>query len=289
MLEDLERIAGEVAARVGPSVVRIGRSGRGSGVVVSTGRVVTNAHNLGAPEVSLRLTDGRAVAATVAGADVDGDLVVLSAELEGSPPLAIAERPARLGQPVFAVTAAEGGPRLTFGLVSALGQAFRGPRGRRIGGSIEHTAAMAPGSSGSALVDVNGELLGINTSRVGGGFYRALPADASFRARVDRLAAGQDVERPRLGVTVAPTWAAQRMRAAVGLAPRAGVLVRDVDEDSPAARAGISAGDLIVAVESRAVADADDLGAALEASTAELRIDIVRGEQQLSVSARLAA
>jgi S1-C subfamily serine protease len=79
------------------------------------------------------------------------------------------------------------------------------------------------------------------------------------------------------------------MRAAVGLAPRAGVLVRDVDEDSPAARAGISAGDLIVAVESRAVADADDLGAALEASTAELRIDIVRGEQQLSVSARLAA
>jgi serine protease Do len=290
MLDELQRIAGDIASRVGPSVVRVGSGGRGaSGVVVGPGRIVTNAHNVVAREVAVRIGDGRRVEARVAGADMDGDLVVLEADVGDATALALATAPARIGQPVFAVAAAEAGSRVTFGLVSAVGQAFRGPRGRRITGSIEHTAAMAPGSSGSALVDVDGGLLGINTSRVGGGFYRAIPADEAFRSRLDRLAAGQDVERPRLGVTVAPAWAAQRMRAAVGLAPRDGILVREVDPDSPAAHAGISAGDLIVAVGGQAVDDADDLAAALESPSADLRIDVVRGEQALSVSAKVVA
>ena len=102
--------------------------------------------------------------------------------------------------------------------MSSVARAFRGPRGRRITGSLEHTAPLVSGSSGSALVDGSGKLVGVNTNRLGGGFYLALPADASLKSRVDALARGENVERPHLGVAIAPSWVARRMRRAVGLA-----------------------------------------------------------------------
>ena len=83
------------------------------------------------------------------------------------------------------------GSRLTLGFVSGVARAFRGPRGRRISGSLEHTAPMAPGSSGSALVDGEGRLVGLNTNRVDGGFYLAIPTDAALRARVAALGRGE--------------------------------------------------------------------------------------------------
>ncbi len=99
--------------------------------------------------------------------------------------------PVTIGMPVFAVTGTDGGPRVTFGLVSAVARPFRGPRGRRIAGSIEHTAPMARGSSGSALVDATGHLVGLNTNRLEGGLYLALPTDAALRARVRRARRGR--------------------------------------------------------------------------------------------------
>jgi S1-C subfamily serine protease len=74
--------------------------------------------------------------------------------------------------------------------VSAVARAFRGPGGRRIEGSVEHTAPLAPGSSGGALLDASGKLVGINTNRIGEGFYLALPADAALRDRIDAARPG---------------------------------------------------------------------------------------------------
>ena len=85
---------------------------------------------------------------------------------------------------------------------------------------------LAPGSSGGALLDTTGNLVGINTNRIGEGFYLALPADAALRERIEALGRGESPEPTRLGVAVAPAHVARRMRRAVGLPERDGVLVR---------------------------------------------------------------
>src|ERR1700727_2792196 len=81
-----------------------------------------------------------------------------------------------------------GGRGLRFGFTPAIERPFGGPRGRRIAGSLEHTAPLLPGSSGGPVLDAGGRLLGINTSRLGEGFYLAIPADETLRGRADALA-----------------------------------------------------------------------------------------------------
>src|SRR6185503_3174497 len=156
-----------------------------------------------------------------------------------------------------------GGARVTVGFVSSVARSFRGPGGRRISGSIEHTAPLAPGSSGGALLDSEGRIIGLNTNRIGEGFYLALPADAALRGRLDSLGKGESVERPRLGVAIAPNHVARRLRRSVGLPERDGILVRGVEDGSAAAEAGVEVGDLIVSAGGKAIVDADDLQDAL--------------------------
>ena len=148
---------------------------------------------------------------------------------------------------------------------------------------MEHTAPLAPGSSGGALLDADGRLVGINTNRIGEGFYLALPADAAIRDRIDALGRGESPRRQRLGVAVAPSYVAQRMRRSVGLPERDGVLVRGVEDGSPAAAAGIEAGDLIVEAGGRAVTDADELFAALGAVEFPFEVKLVRGTDERTV------
>ncbi len=167
--------------------------------------------------------------------------------------------------------------------MSAIARAFRGPGGRRIEGSVEHTAPLAPGSSGGALLDAAGQLVGINTNRIGEGFYLALPADAALRGRVDALARGESPTRPRLGVAVAPSHVARRMRRSVGLPERDGILVRGVEDDSLAAAAGIQAGDLIVEAGGKPITDADDLHAALASLELPFEVKLVRGTDERTV------
>ena len=111
--------------------------------------------------------------------------------------------------PVFALSNPGGrGLRVTFGFVSGIERTFRGPRGRRITGSLEHTAPLLPGSSGGPVLNAGGQLLGINTNRLGEGFYLAIPADEALRGRVDALARGE--WRPRRRGSASPslpvTW-----------------------------------------------------------------------------------
>src|SRR5690606_21202752 len=137
--------------------------------------------------------------------------------------------------------------RVSFGIVSATERAFRGPRGRRIRGSLEHTAPLPRGSSGSPIVDADGAVVGLSTHRIGDGFYLALPADDELRERLDALAAGRTRQRVTLGVGLAPSGVARRLRRSVGLPERDGLLVRGVEPDSPADAAGLLEGDLLVA------------------------------------------
>ena len=294
-IEELGQTVQRIAAQVGPSVVGLGRGwGLGSGVVIGPGRVLTNAHSLRADEVAVTFADGRRETARVVAADQDGDVAVLAVETGDAPAIAWAEdgESAGIGTPVVALANPGGrGLRVTFGLVSATGRTFRGPRGRRIGGSLEHTAPLVRGSSGGPLVDTDGRLLGVNTLRLEGSLILALAADAAFRERVEALGRGEAPSRPRLGVAIAPARAARRMRRAVGLPERDGLLVRAVLDSTPAARAGLEQGDLIVAAAGEPVERVDDLFRALDAAGdgGTVELTVVRGVDERAVAVPLSA
>jgi serine protease Do len=290
MRDELGQAVAAVAGKTGASVVRVGGGWRGgSGVVIGDGLVLTNAHNVREDGAVVLFGDGRRAEAEVKGMDIDGDLAVLAVDTAGTPALSWSSASPGIGTPIFAVAAADGGARVTFGFVSSVARAFRGPRGRRISGSIEHTAALAPGSSGSALVDGDGRLVGLNTNRLGGGFYLALPTDESLRNRVAALGRGENAERPRLGIGIAPSWVARRMRRAVGLPDRDGVLVREVEDGSPAAVAGLQEGDLLIEAAGRPIREPDDVYDALGTvqGGATLSLRIVRGADERAVGVSL--
>lgn len=284
-LADLGREIGEIAEKVGPSVVGIGNRWRGgSGVVIGENRVLTNAHNLHGDEVTVTFADGRTADAKAIGIDADGDLAVLETQTNGAPALEAGAEALGIGTPVVALGNPNGhGPRVTLGFVSGTGRSFRGPRGRRVAGAVEHTAPLMPGSSGGPIVDLDGRLLGINTNRIGHGFYQAIAADAALRDRIAALGRGEEPKRRRLGVGLAPAHVARQLRRAVGLSERDGLLVREVEDGSPAAKAGIAEGDLIVAAGGRTIATADDLFEAL-GGEGPLEVTIVRGADERTVT-----
>jgi serine protease Do len=285
VLEELQAAVGTVAERVGPATVTIGRDRRGTGIVIADGRVLTNAHNLRDRTTQVTFADGRATQGEVLGADPDGDLAVLAVDTAGAAPAQWSTSGPAAGQVVFAAGRGRHGLRVTFGAVSAVDRAFRGPRGRRITGSIEHTAPLGRGSSGGPLADAEGRLVGLNTHRLDDGFYLAMPAGPELRERVDQLAAGRAPSRRRLGIAVAPSSVARRLRRAVGLPERDGLLVRSVDQGSPAAAGGLAAGDLITTANGTEIRSADDLWAVLDAAGEPevLDLGILRGADELTV------
>ena len=241
--------------------------------------------------MTVAFADGRKETGSVAGVDVDGDVAVIAVDTGEAPALEWGDpQAAAIGAAVFALANPGGrGLRATLGFVSSVGRSFRGPRGRRIRGSIEHTAPLPRGSSGGPLVDGDGRLIGINAVRMDGGLILALPADEALRHRVDALAAGDAPRRTRLGIALAPPHVARKLRRSVGLPERDGLLVRGVETGAPAASAGIERGDLIVAAGGEPVKRLDDIHTALDAATDELELTLVRGTEERTVTVPLAS
>ncbi|HEX6458329.1 MAG TPA: S1C family serine protease [Thermoleophilaceae bacterium] len=292
VLEELQQVISGAAQQHGHSVVGLGRGwGLGSGTIIGKDRVLTNAHNLRREDVAVTFSDGTRETGTVAGVDPDLDLAVIDVKTNGRPPFEWGEA---TGPAIGAAVVALGNPggrglRVTLGFVSSGPRSFRGQRGRRVTGAIEHTAALPRGSSGGPLLDIEGRLIGINTIRTDGNLILALPV-ASLRERVEALARGETKDTPRLGVAVAPPRVARRMRRAVGLPERDGLLVRGVQDGSPAAVAGIESGDLIAAAGEKPLASVDALYAALDSlpEDGRLPLTVVRGteERELEVAFR---
>lgn len=288
-IEGLQEAIGGVAEAAGGAVVGVlSRAGTGSGVVIEQGRVLTNAHNVRTEEVTVVLPDGSTAKARPVGLDADGDLAVLDVDTGDAVPLRWnGDAAPSIGTPLFALANPGGqGLRVTFGYVSGTERSFRGPRGRTIRGSIEHTAPLLPGSSGGPIVDGEGRLVGLNTNRLGEGFYLALPADASFRSRVEALSRGEAPQRRRLGVAIVSSLVARRMRKAVGLAEADGALVRGVEDRGPADVAGLREGDLITKAGDRAIGDADDLADALATAGETIELVVLRGTDELSFTVK---
>jgi serine protease Do len=259
------------------------RTGQGSGFIVdASGVIVTNAHVVGAAtEVQVGLADGRTLPARVLGRDVATDIAVL--KIEAGQPLAAlrfgdSDR-TRIGEWVMAMGSPFGlGSSVTAGIVSA--------RGRQIGAGpyddfIQTDAPINPGNSGGPLFNAAGEVIGVNTAifspsggNVGIGF--AVPSRMA-QSIVAQLREHGTVRRGWLGVSMQPMDA--DMAAALGAAAATGVLVNSVEPNSPAATAGLRAGDVITALGDRRVATPRDLAAGVAETPAgqSVTLAVVRG------------
>jgi serine protease Do len=294
VLEEIEGTIRSAAERYGPAVIGLGQGwGRGSGFVIDTNRILTNAHNLRGDELTVTFHDGRREAGRVLARDVDVDLAVIEADTSGIEPLDWGDDDLEslpIGRSVLALANPGGrGLRVTPGFVSSTARTFRGPRRHRTGFAIEHTAPLPRGSSGGPLIDGAGRLLGVNSIRADGGLILAIPADAATRERVEKLGRGEAPRRARLGVAIAPPRVARRLRRAVGLPERDGILIRGVERASAADRAGLERGDLMVAAGERELDRMEVLYEALEAAGAQGRLElkIVRGAEERTVTVAL--
>ena len=236
----------------------------GSGVVVDAerGYIVTNHHVIdNAEKVVVTLRDGRTLDAQLVGSDSETDVAVIQVPAENLTAIPVADSDRlRVGDFVVAIGNPFGlGQTVTSGIVSALGRSGLGIEGYE--DFIQTDASINPGNSGGALVNLRGELIGINTailSKSGGnvGIGFAIPTNMA-RQVLDQLVEHGRVERGRLGVTAQDLT--PDLAAAFGINERGGAVVAQVAADSPAAKAGLRVGDVIVEVNGRAVRDAADV------------------------------
>ncbi|MDX1593195.1 MAG: Do family serine endopeptidase, partial [Gammaproteobacteria bacterium] len=226
----------------------------GSGVIIDAeqGYVVTNHHVVArAREITVTLRDGRALPATPVGADPEADIAVIRVEADDLTALELADSDSlRVGDFVVAIGNPFGlGQTVTSGIVSALGRSGLGIEGYE--DFIQTDASINPGNSGGALVNLRGELVGINTAilapaggNVGIGF--AIPA-YMVRELVAQLVEHGEVRRGHLGVVLQDLT--PRLAEAFGIETTRGAVVSEVADGSPAQRAGLRPGDVIVTVD----------------------------------------
>ncbi|WP_428267031.1 DegQ family serine endoprotease [Haliangium sp.] len=269
----------------------------GSGVIVSAdGVVLTNNHVVEhAEDVRVTLSDGRDVEAKVVGTDSHTDLAVLrlQGEISDLTPIAFGDSSTlRLGEVVLAIGNPFGvGQTVTMGIVSAKGRSGVGIVDYE--DFIQTDAAINPGNSGGALVNMRGELVGINTailSRSGGnqGIGFAIPSDMA-RPIMDSLLTDGKVERGWLGVAIQTMD--KNLGQALGVELDKGVLVSDVTPDSPAAKAGLARGDVIVAVNGEPVSESSQLRNRIAASgpNSKVTLEVVHEGSKKSVEVTLGA
>lgn len=253
----------EVAERVRPAIVQLkvekGRAGSGSGVLFrSDGHLLTNAHVVdGATSVVVVLASGREVAARVVGSDPDSDTAVV--KVDGGPyPVASLGSTAdlKVGQEAIAIGSPlglSGGPSVTVGVVSALHRSVRTRTGQNLIDMVQTDAPIAPGSSGGALLDSNGRVIGITTAVAmtdtgAEGFGFATPIDAA-RSAAEQLITTGKVVTVWLGVEGSDLDGA----TAVELNVEGGAMIEKVKADSPAEKAGLAPRDVIVKVDGKPV------------------------------------
>ncbi|HEY4858147.1 MAG TPA: trypsin-like peptidase domain-containing protein [Xanthobacteraceae bacterium] len=273
LLDAYSRAVIDVVDRVGPAVVRLdvknhegsARGGTGSGVIVAPdGLVLTNSHVVGgATRVQVTAVEGRSLDARVVGDDPDTDLALVRIDAPITLPAAALGNSKLLkrGQLVIAV----GNPlgfesTVTTGVVSALGRSLRSRSGRLIDDVIQTDAALNPGNSGGPLVSSRGEVVGINTAVIMGaqGICFAVASNTANFVLGELVRHGR-VRRAFIGVAAQHFTLSRRLRHAAGLAQESAVIIASVEAGSPAERAGLRPGDVIVALGGTPVTGADDL------------------------------
>ena len=266
----------------------------GSGVIVSEqGYILTNAHVVeAADEIEVALADNRRAKAKVIGTDPESDLAVIKIDLPKLPAITFGQSDqAQVGDLVLAIGNPFGvGQTVTFGIVSALARSHLGIN--TFENFIQTDAAINPGNSGGALVDINGNMIGINTaiySRTPGGASLgigfAIPATTAKQV-LDQLVQTGTVTRGWIGVAVQDLT--PELAESLKIAEPRGTLITEVFGDTPAAQGGIKAGDVLIAVDGKPVVVSTGMLALISAiqpgNSATLKVLRAQKERELKVT-----
>jgi serine protease Do len=282
-----------------------GGTGIGSGVVYDAqGMILTNNHVVeNASTLTVTFPDGRVYTAKLLGGDKEMDLAVVKIDTQVSEILPVAvlgdSDALGVGDGLVAIGNAlglPGGPTVTSGVVSALGRAIQEPSdtsgqpGPYLYDLIQTDAAINPGNSGGPLLNMAGEVVGINTLGAGGGSTQGIGfaiAISSARPIADQLARDGKVVHPFVGISYGPLTAAQASK--LNLTIRQGILIGQVAPESPAAKAGIKAQDVVTAVDDQKINGETSLGRALIRHKPGDRVvfSIIRDGQPIKVEVTL--
>jgi len=308
LLDAYSRAVISAAEKVSPSVVyievqqpinnrrgnnpRMPREARGSGsgfIFTPDGFILTNSHVVhGATKIEVTVTDGSKYQADLIGDDPDTDLAVIRINAPNLVPAHLGEsQKVRVGQLVLAI----GNPyglqySVTAGVVSALGRSLRAGSGRLMDAVIQTDAALNPGNSGGPLVNSRGEVIGVNTAMI-------LPAQGiCFATSIDtakfvasRLIRDGKVSRSYVGLAGQNVPLPRRIVRFYNLAVESGILVVSFEENSPARKAGLREGDIIIGFDERPIAGIDDLHKLLteERIGHKSKLVVIRGTQKLDL------
>ena len=282
-------IAGDAVAKVDVHVGRPGgqrgrrspvQQGTGSAVVVAPdGYLLTNSHVVdGAAAVDVQLSDERRFRARVVGTDPATDLAVLSVDVHGLPSVELADSSKlRVGQLAVAI----GNPlgfeaTVTAGVISGLERSMRSYKGRLIENVIQTDASINPGNSGGPLVDSHGRVVGINTAvlQAAQGIGFAVPSNTANWVTGMLIRHGR-IRRARIGIAGRSRPLHVRIQRYLGRKYESGVEIMEIIDDSPADRAGLRPGDVILAVDDVPVPRIDDLLKVLTAERIDVATDLV--------------
>lgn len=263
----------------------------GSGVIMSdSGYILTNHHLIeGADEIQVSLRDGRTASASVIGKDPETDLAVLKLDLENLPAITVGQSEGlRIGDVVLAIGNPFGfGQTVTMGIVSATGRTKLGIN--TFENFIQTDAAINPGNSGGALIDANGNLVGINTaifSRSGGsqGIGFAIPVSLAQNVLQDIIEHGRAL-RGWLGIEARAIT--PELARSLGLLDTRGVLVVGILRDGPAHQAGLQPGDVILTIDDKTIAEAGDALLAISSRKpgGRIKLHITRNDTELDLEA----
>lgn len=310
---DLQQTVINVIHTVQPSVVEIQSTGNqgsaiGSGeILTKDGYIVTNDHVVqGYSSYSVQLANGQTLAAQLVGQDAQDDLAVLKINVTNATPISFANSGAvQVGEFAVAIGSPLGLQQsATFGIVSALNrsasEAPSGPAGE-LTGLIQTSAPINPGNSGGALVDLQGQLIGIptlgvtdqQTGGVAAGIGFAIPANRVQYVAQQLMANGHLTSTGQGFLGIQGEDVTPQLAAANGLAQQSGVLIvgfaNDTQGVSPAQQAGLQTGDIIVGVNGQTVNSSGDLATVLQGSApgTKVQFTVVRGTQQLTITATL--
>ncbi len=283
----------EVTAREGPQPNgdRESRGGSGSGFVLTPdGFVITNSHVVhGASRLVVTLADGRKSSATLIGDDPDTDIGVIRIGADNLVPAALGDSDELLvGQLVVAIGSPYGFQRtVTAGVVSAVGRSLRAYSGRLMDNIIQTDAALNPGNSGGPLVNSRGEVVGVNTATI-------LPAQGlcfaiainTVKFVVNLLMRDGRVRRGYIGVGGQNVPLLRRVARFHNLAHENGILVVSIEANSPAERAGLREGDVVVGFDEKPVTSIDDLHRLLTLARIEEKttVSILRGVEKMKIA-----
>ena len=296
LLDAYSRAVIRAAEQVSPAVVNVEvrqrKAGGGSGsgfLFTPDGLILTNSHVVhGATDLAVTLTDGRRMQADLVGEDPDTDLAVLRIDAPGLVPVRLGDsRVLRVGQVVIAI----GNPygfqySVTAGVVSALGRSLRARSGRLIDDIIQTDAALNPGNSGGPLVTAQGEVVGVNTAVIlpAQGLCFAVPIHTA-KLVAGRLIKDGKIRRGYIGVGGQNVPIPRRLVRAHHLPGESGILVVSVEDGSPAKRAGLVEGDVIIRYGEHLVVGIDDLHRLLidEAVGVPSTLSVLRGAELVTL------